>query len=82
MPRNVIQPERFLLLSEDLSITAAPERESQGKTIRSRRRRRRAASGRSTHQMSPPPDFMMRTRRLIMAALRVWELKHDIHEPF
>jgi hypothetical protein len=43
---------------------------------------RRARRFPATTEMrrSTPTDSIMRFRRLLMAALRVWELKHGIHD--
>jgi len=81
MPRKVIQPERFLLLSDDLSIAAVPESGRQKKKRGPRNRRRSNTSNHPDERATLSPDLMMRTRRLLMAALRVWELKHGINEP-
>jgi hypothetical protein len=82
MPRKVAQTQRFLELTENLSVLAISRPERQA-----RRRRRRGERG-SAHPQTgeelglPPYDSLMRTRRLLMAALRVWELRHGIHEPY
>ena len=81
MPRKVGQTQRFLQLSENLTVLAI-----NGQSSRSGRRRR------SSQHQSPhfgdiagstlSGDSLMRTRRLLMAALRVWELRNGIHEPY
>ena len=81
MPRKVIKPNRFLLLTDDLGIIAAPQ-EHPEPTVRRVRRRRRITSGSLIDRSLPMSDPLLRTRRLVMAALRVWELKHGIHDPF
>jgi hypothetical protein len=82
MPRRVSKPERLLVLDENLAVVAAPRRPP-------RKRRRSYAlrrTGRipSTIEMrrAAPTDSIMRFRRLLMAALRVWELKHGIHDNY
>ncbi|HEY2713799.1 MAG TPA: hypothetical protein VGI60_14890 [Chthoniobacterales bacterium] len=82
MPRKADEPERFLLLDENLTVVA---RSTQGKRVRPFRRRsrkRQAYSPQLEMAASPPPfDSLMRTRKLIMAAVRVWELRNGIHDP-
>jgi hypothetical protein len=78
MPRKVMKQDRFLLLGDDLAIIAAPP-------LRERRRRgpRRRRRVTSILMETAPANYdpLLRTRRLLMAALRVWELKHGIHDP-
>jgi hypothetical protein len=79
MPRKTVKPDRFLILTEDLAVVAAP-RVTERKRRAPRRRRRIVST--LMEGAAAPFDPLLRTRRLIMAALRVWELKHGIHEPF
>jgi hypothetical protein len=83
MPRKVDEPERFLLLDENLTVVACPGQGKRQRPFRRRSRRQQAFSPQLEMASSPPPfDSLMRTRRLIMAALRVWELRNGIHDPF
>jgi len=82
MPRKVAQTQRFLELTENLSVLAISRPERQARRRR-RRGERSSADPRTGEELGLPPyDSLMRTRRLLMAALRVWELRHGIHEPY
>jgi hypothetical protein len=83
MPRNLCNADRILILDDNLQVVAAPPRRSQ--------RRKRARRLQRPRQFPAPPamepallpsDSIMRFRRLLMAALRVWELKHGIHDHY
>ena len=83
MPRKAEEPERFLLLDENLTIVARSTRAKRERPFRRRSRRQQSFSPQLEMAPSPPAfDSLMRTRKLIMAALRVWELRHGIHDPF
>ena len=83
MPRKAEESDRFLILDENLTVVAKS-------TVRARVRRfRRRLKGRRSFapqvEGAPPPpslDSLMRTRKLVMAALRVWELRNGIRDPF
>jgi len=82
MPRKIAQVQRFLKLTDDLAVLAIS-------SPRQPRRRRRRSERQARHAGQivdeaglPPYESLMRTRRLLMAALRVWELRHGIHEPY
>ncbi len=82
MPRKVAQTQRFLKLTDNLAVLAISSPRQRAK-----RRRRREPEARHAGQVmddlgTPPYDSLMRTRRLLMAALRVWELRQGIHEPY
>jgi len=81
MPRKVVQTQRFLKLTDNLAVLAIGS--AQQPTRRRRRRERQAPhAGQLGNVGLPPYDSLMRTRRLLMAALRVWELRNGIHEPY
>ncbi len=80
MPRKVAQTQRFLKLTDDLTVLAISSPRQHA-----RRRRRQEGQVRHAGQVVdevglPPCDSLMRTRRLLMAALRLWELRNGIHE--
>lgn len=82
MPRNADKTQRFLFLGEDLGIFTAPS-----PNPRPRKRRRpvaaRAVSPLSTKEKEVfSTDRLARTRRLLLAALRVWELRNGIRDSF
>jgi hypothetical protein len=81
MPRKVDEPERFLLLDENLTIVARSN-EKRDRAFRRRSRKRQGFAPQLELAPSPPAfDSLMRTRKLIMAAVRVWELRNGIHDP-
>jgi hypothetical protein len=82
MPRKVDEPERFLLLDENLTVVARSTQGTRERPFRRRSRRPQGFAPQLELAPSPPPfDSLMRTRKLIMAALRVWELRNGIHDP-
>ena len=80
MPHKPLNPEKLLFIEEDDTL-AAPRQLPKRKAVRRLKRPRRSAA-RSSREDRPPRRMpsLMRIRRLIMAALRVWELKQGIHE--
>ncbi len=81
MPRKVSKPDRLLILDENLAVVAAPRREPRKrKRSSASRRKRRFRATIEMRRSTPQSDSIMRFRRLLMAALRVWELKHGIHD--
>jgi hypothetical protein len=81
-PPKPLNSNRLLLVEEDCdALTAPPRRLPKRKTARQLKRARRvpARTSREYRPLRRPPSFM-RIRRLLMAALRVWELKNGIHD--
>jgi hypothetical protein len=84
MPRNSLNPNTLPLIAGDRdAIADAPPQPRKTKAARQRKRRRQASEPLpiSTEYRPPRPVPMSRIRNLIAAAVRVWELKHGIHEP-
>ncbi len=81
MPRKVGQTQRFLQLTENLTVLAINGQSPRGKKRRSRDEYRSANFG-GVAGSALSGESLMRTRRLLMAALRVWELRNGIHEPY
>ena len=73
MPRTVREPDRFLTLDENL-------RRNQSKRTRRRLDETRPFMKRSSGEPCLPLPSLLRHRTLLMAALRVWELRNGIHE--
>jgi hypothetical protein len=71
--------------SGHLAVSEATARRVK-KTKAHKRPRNRGRNGKSGHGNADPPTTMAaagtltRTKALLLAALRVWELKHRIHE--
>jgi hypothetical protein len=83
MPRNPDKSDRFLMLNENLSVVAVSHRRSQRRrTTHSLKRPRQSWSPTEIEEPMPPSDSNARLRRLLMAALRLWELKNGIHDYF
>jgi hypothetical protein len=81
MPRTVSKPDRLLVLDENLAVVVAPRRQPRKrKPSCGSRRTRRFPATIEMRRPAPSGDSIMRFRRLLMAALRVWELKNGIHE--
>lgn len=80
MPRTVREPDRFLTLDENLRVVAAPPRRNQSKRTRRRLDETRPFMKRSSGEPCLPLPSLLRHRTLLMAALRVWELRNGIHE--
>jgi len=81
MPRRVSKPDRLLALDENLAVVAVPRRQPRKrKPLGAARRTRRLPTTTEMGRPAPPGDSIMRFRRLLMAALRVWELKNGIHD--
>ena len=83
MPHKPLNPDRVLLVEEEFGAPAVPPRRPpKRKAARRLKRRPRRMTARTPREDRPlPPNYsIMRIRRLIMAALRVWELKHGIHD--
>ena len=82
MARNFDKGQRFLFLGENLAIYSAPTPNAR------RTRRRRLVAARAVSPVSTketdvfPTDRLVRTRRLLLAALRVWELRNGIRDSF
>ncbi len=80
MPHEPYNPEEQFQLDD---------RQGVGVVLRQRSRGRKPPSGTKrskplTPTIAPPPEAMDSLARtgLLMAALRVWELKHGIHDYF
>ena len=82
MPHNPLNLDRLLLVEENREALAAPPRPLRKRKVARPFKRRRRLSARTSIEDRPLPRLpsIMRIRRLIMAALRVWELKHGIHD--
>jgi hypothetical protein len=81
MPRRVSKPDRLLALDENLVVVAVPRRQPRKrKRLLAAKRTRRFPTPVEMRRPAPPGDSIMRFRRLLLAALRVWELKNGIHD--
>ena len=83
MPYKTLNSDKLLFIEEKRDTVTAPrERFRKKKVVRQLKKPRRtqAAAPREDRQY-PRMLRVMRIRRLVMAALRVWELKHGIREP-
>ena len=83
MSNEILQPNRLPKSDDALNFApASPSRPRRNKRA-SRSRFPETFSSSSSYDRSEPRGYsLMRTRRLIMAALRVWELKNGIHNPW
>ena len=83
MYRDNFQPNRLPITDNDLSVTPVPTRRlRQGKHAGKSGFSAAFASAPAYDRSEPRGYSLMRTRRLIMAALRVWELKNGFHNPY
>ena len=81
MPRRVSKPDRLLALDENFAVVAVPRRQPRKrKPLCAAKRTRRFPTTIEMRRPAPPGDSIMRFRRLLLAALRVWELKNGIHD--
>jgi len=81
MPRRVSKPDRLLTLDENFAVVAVRRRQPRKrKPLCAAKRTRRFPATMEMRRSAPPGDSIMRFRRLLMAALRVWELKNGIHD--
>jgi hypothetical protein len=80
MPRTVRESDRFLTLDDNLRVVVAPPRRNQAKRIRRRLNEPRPFVKRAGEEPCLPLPSLLRHRTLLMAALRVWELRNGIHE--
>ena len=81
MPRRVSKPDRLLALDENLAVVAVPRRQPRKrKPLGAAKRTRQFPATIEMRRPAPPGDSIMRFRRLLLAALRVWELKNGIHD--
>jgi hypothetical protein len=82
MPRKVETPERLLRLNDNLEVVAASSRPRRRRRALRLSRARAFEREQITSANSTSFERLLRTRRLLLAALRVWELKHGIHDSF
>jgi hypothetical protein len=80
MPRTVRESDRFLTLDENLRVVAAPPQRDRAKRIRRRLNEPRPFVKRAGEEPCLPLPSLLRHRALLMAALRLWELRNGIHE--
>ena len=82
MPRKPLNLEKPVLVEEGRDALAAPSRKPPKRKLARRPKGPRQTTARVSRENRPLPRMpsIMRIRRLIMAALRVWELKQGIHE--
>jgi hypothetical protein len=82
MRHNGARPEKIALVDREGEAPATPSRKTRKRKRGRRIERARTASARTARENEPHARMpsIMRIRRLIMAALRVWELKQGIHE--
>src|SRR5437016_4377719 len=82
MPRKPLNQDRLRLVEEDSETLAVPPRQPRKRRAARQFKRPRRLPARTSIEDRPLRRIpsIMRIRRLIMAALRVWELKHGIHD--
>ena len=80
MPRRVSNPDRLLALDENFIVVAVPRRQPRKRRPLRAVKRPRQFPATIEMRPAPPGDSIMRFRRLLLAALRVWELKNGIHD--
>lgn len=74
-------PEPPLIMNVTIDLSEPSLRRlSKGKVRRQPKRRQAALAGRKEEPSLPAVGTIARTKRLILAALRVWELKHGIRD--
>ena len=81
MSNKTLEPSRLPPPDDDFSAAAPPPRRPR-RSKRSNQSRFSFSSDPSYDRSEPRGYSLMRTRRLLMAALRVWELKNGIHSSF
>ncbi|HEX4666802.1 MAG TPA: hypothetical protein VH207_09385 [Chthoniobacterales bacterium] len=79
MPRNLRESDRFLTLDHNLRVVAAPPRRNQAKRVPRRLDEPRPFVKRPGEEPCLPLPSLLRHRTLLLAALRVWELRNGIH---
>lgn len=72
-------PQQETTTVEEACVAARPQRFKE-RAASSKRRRRQSAETWNEDCAWPPIGSIGRTNRLLMAALRVWELKHGIRD--
>ena len=75
------EPNRLLTIGSDLRVTGVPRQRNKRPSAR-KRSDEEARSSRKRNEPQPRhmlPPFL-RHRALLMAALRVWELRHGIRD--
>ena len=82
MPHKPLNPEKLLLVEQSRDAFTARPRQPPKRKVARRLKRPRRVLGTTLREDRRPyrGPSIMRIRRLIMAALRVWELKNGIHE--
>jgi hypothetical protein len=83
MADEIFQPDRLTLTEEASRLAPPPPRPPRrGKPVREARSDETISSAAPYDRSAPRGYSLMRTRRLLMAALRVWELKNGIHSSY
>jgi hypothetical protein len=83
MTHKTLQPNGLPTTDDDLSVVPAPPRRPrQSKSAGRSRFPEPFSTGASFDRSEPRGYSLMRTRRLLMAALRVWELKNGFRNPY
>jgi hypothetical protein len=83
MQRKTCQIDRPAAIADNSGITIMPPTLPVPKKRSSRRPSKfRSSKNRIYDRSDPRGHRLMRTRRLIMAALRVWEIKNGIRSQF
>lgn len=83
MTFKTLQPNPLPTTDDDFSVVPAPARRPRRSKSAGRSRLSEPFStGASLDRWEPRGYSLMRTRRLLMAALRVWELKNGFHNPY
>lgn len=80
MPRKAHEPDRFLTLDDNLRVVAISNRRGQRKDVARRLLEPRPFIKRPPTETFAPLPSLLRNRGLLMAALRVWELRNGIHD--
>lgn len=77
------QETRLLFIDDDLRVALAmPRRRRRRKRVNPSTFHDTFSLDESFYQPESRGPSLMRTRRLLMAALKVWELKNGIHSAF
>lgn len=83
MSEEILQPNQLTLIEEDERLAPASARRPRRSKRLSEARFSKTFSAAAPYDRSAPRGYsLMRTRRLLMAALRVWELKNGIHSSY
>lgn len=82
MPRKASRREEVLQAEDAASAYAAPRRKSRARKSLARDREITPALVRTTNRSPQDPVHAFMRSGLLLAALRVWELKHGIHDYF